>query len=483
MTGDRTPIAPGDQTRIIAAVRRLLPSDKPIVVAFDGPSGAGKSTIAATVAQDFDAAIIPCDDFFAAEIPRAVWDTLTPSARAASALDWRRIRTEALEPLLLGCPAQWHAFDFAVGEQPDGTYRMRPDFVERQPAAVILLDGAYSTRPELDDLIDLSVLVDAPIEIRHARLAAREDPQFLSDWHARWDEAEQFYFEHVRPPSSFDMVVCAHSLFEKYLTGWQLTQDGPPLATHSSDLLPVWRNGCPAVLKIAKHPEERRGNSLMAWWNGESAARVLAQDDDAVLLERATGTRSLSAMAENGLDSEASQIICQVAATLHARRSKPLPELVPLSRWFADLAPAASRFGGILAESLAVSRELLAHPHDIVVLHGDLHHANILDAGTRGWLAIDPKGLIGERGFDFANIFCNPNATVAIAPQRLAEQASVVAQAAHLDRRRLLQWILAYAGLSAAWSLSSEHENPYLALAIAHIAAQQLAAANIPNRW
>ncbi len=476
MAGERTPAAPDNaEIRIVAAVGRLLPNHKPIVVALDGPSGAGKSTLATIIAQDLDAAIIPCDDFFAAEIPRAVWDTLTPTARAAAALDWRRLRTEALDPLLSGRPAQWHAFDFAAGEQPDGTYLMRRDFVERKPCAVILLDGAYSTRPELADLIDLSVLVDAPVEIRHARLAAREDPQFLTAWHARWDEAEEFYFKHLRPPSSFDIVVRGRSPFEKYLSRWRLTEDGPPLATHSSDLLPVLRKGIPAILKIAKHPEERRGNSLMTWWNGKGAAHVLAHDHEVILLERATGTRSLSAMAENGLDTEASQIICQVAATLHVRTSKPPLELVPLSRWFADLAPAAHRFQGILVESLAASQELLAHPQDIVVLHGDLHHANILDAGPRGWLAVDPKGLIGERGFDFANIFCNPNATIATAPNRFAKQASVVAQAAHLDRRRLLQWILAYAGLSAAWSLTSDSEDPHLALSIAHLAAQELA--------
>jgi streptomycin 6-kinase len=69
-----------------------------------------------------------------------------------------------------------------------------------------------------------------------------------------------------------------------------------------------------------------------------------------------------------------------------------------------------------------------------VVLHGDIHHGNILDAGQRGWLAIDPKGLIAERGFDFANMFCNPDLKTAVAPRRLARQASVVAEAADLDR-------------------------------------------------
>jgi streptomycin 6-kinase len=68
-----------------------------------------------------------------------------------------------------------------------------------------------------------------------------------------------------------------------------------------------------------------------------------------------------------------------------------------------------------------------------VPLHGDIQHGNILDFGSRGWLAIDPKGLIGERSFDYANLFCNPEAAVALAPRRLARQVDVVAEAAGLS--------------------------------------------------
>ena len=81
----------------------------------------------------------------------------------------------------------------------------------RDPARVIVLEGAYSTRPELGDLIDLSVLVDSPPSVRHARLAAREDATFLKAWHARWDAVEAYYFTHVRPPSSFGLVVSTAS--------------------------------------------------------------------------------------------------------------------------------------------------------------------------------------------------------------------------------------------------------------------------------
>jgi streptomycin 6-kinase len=66
-------------------------------------------------------------------------------------------------------------------------------------------------------------------------------------------------------------------------------------------------------------------------------------------------------------------------------------------------------------------------------------------------LAIDPKGLIGERYFDYANIFCNPDHEMPTAPDRLTRQLQVVAKAAQLEPGRLLAWIMAWAGLSAAF--------------------------------
>lgn len=130
-------------------------------------------------------------------------------------------------------------------------------------------------------------------------------------------------------------------MFNPYLYCWDLVPDGDPIVTRSSRLLPVRYCGAPAMLKIATKEEEQRGNALMIWWNGDGAARVLAHDSDALLLERATGTRSLTAMAKDGNDDEASRILCAVAARLHAPRSSPPPELVPLPKWFEALAPVA----------------------------------------------------------------------------------------------------------------------------------------------
>ena len=244
-------------------------------------------------------------------------------------------------------------------------------------------------------------------------------------------------------------------VFEDCLARWQLTPDGEPIETHTSRLLPVRFGGLPAMLKIALEPEEKFGGGLMRWWDGDGAARILAHEGDALLMERADGKKSLVEMARNGGDDEACRIVCGVVSRLHAPRSRPAPAVIPLADWFSELAPAAARHGGILALCSATAQALLAKPQNTAALHGDIHHGNILDFGTRGWLAIDPKRLGGERGFDYANLFCNPDQETATAPGRLARRAALVAAAAGLERRRLLQWVLAYSGLSAAWMLNA----------------------------
>lgn len=262
-------------------------------------------------------------------------------------------------------------------------------------------------------------------------------------------------------------------MFDAHLKRWHLIPDGEPIITHCSRLLPVRYQGAPAILKIAMEAEEKLGGLLMVWWNGDGAAPVLKHEGDALLLERAMGKASLVEMAKHGQDDEATRIMCQVADKLHKNRNTPPPNLLPLAEWFKELAPAAEKHGGILKIAAATAHELLQNPQDVTVLHGDIHHGNILDFEAHGWLAIDPKRLQGERGFDYANIFCNPDFAVATATGRLHRQVGIVAEAAKLDRVRLLKWILAYAGLSAAWTLGDGDE-PDIALAVAELAAKEL---------
>lgn len=245
-------------------------------------------------------------------------------------------------------------------------------------------------------------------------------------------------------------------MFEPWLKRWALVPDGEPIITPGSRLLPVRMGEVPAMLKVAMDAEEKFGNLLMTWWDGEGAAQVFAHHGDGLLMERAMGRRSLMNMALNGQDDEASQIMCAAVARLHAPRLSPLPPLVPLAQWFTSLHLAAAQHGGLYSLCLATAEALLASPQDVVVLHGDIHHDNILDFGPRGWLVIDPKRVIGERGFDYANLICNPELPTSTDPLRFARQIKVVAKAAGLERRRLLQWVLAFAGLSAAWFLEDD---------------------------
>lgn len=264
--------------------------------------------------------------------------------------------------------------------------------------------------------------------------------------------------------------------FAPYLERWSLQLDGPPIASLAANLLPVRRDDAPLMLKVAHEADEIFGAAVLEWWDGEGAARVIARSGEAVLMERAMGTGSLVLMSRSGGDDAASRIICTAAARLHAPREMAHPDLKTLDRWFEALSPGAAKYGGVVQIAAAVAKELLADQRDVCVLHGDLHHENVLDFGAaRGWLAIDPKGLLGDRGYDFANIVCNPERDLAMvtSPGRIMRQIGVISEAAGYDRTRLMKWLLAYTGLSAAWILD-DGDTPHLEFAVAETVVEAL---------
>ena len=265
-------------------------------------------------------------------------------------------------------------------------------------------------------------------------------------------------------------------IFQPWLERWSLAVDGEAFHTRfGSQLLPVLSGDELAILKITDQEEELRGGALMEWFGGIGAARVIGREGPALLLERLTGERSLAQMARAGQDDEATRILCRTALALHAPRTRPPPAtLVPLPIWFRALEPTAAQHGGAFAKAAAAARLLLSEPQDPVILHGDFHHDNVLDGGAKGWLVIDPKGLIGERGFEYANLFRNPDIGVALGLGQMRRRAQIVTKDAGLETTRLLKWVLAYAGLGAAWSLQSGHD-PGRGLAIAEQAASELA--------
>jgi len=116
-----------------------------------------------------------------------------------------------------------------------------------------------------------------------------------------------------------------------------------------------------------------------------------------------------------------------------------------------------------------------------VILHGDVAHQNVLGFGDKGWLAVDPKGLIGDRAYDYANIFRNPT-TALTTPTRLRRQADVMAEGSGLESRTLLQWGFVHAALSVAWWLEDGHALTEGALRIPNMCQAVLEAGSGPDR-
>ena len=93
--------------------------------------------------------------------------------------------------------------------------------------------------------------------------------------------------------------------------------------------------------------------------------------------------------------------------------------------------------------------------------------------GERGWLAIDPKHIFGERTFDYVNMLRNPDPNALPVPERFCRHAGIIAQAGSLDPRRLMQWTYAFAGLSAAW-IADDGDHPAVDLAIMELSGAEL---------
>ena len=209
------------------------------------------------------------------------------------------------------------------------------------------------------------------------------------------------------------------------------------------------------MLKIAREDEERRGGALMAWWNGDGAAKVLARHGEALLLERATGPRSLAAMVADGQDDEASRILCDVAARLHAPRPGPPPDLVPLTALVRG--PGAGRTDTWRpARSRRTRRRRRCWP--IRATSWSCMATSI--TATFSTAASAAGSPSTPRDFWASGHSTSSTSCAILTPRwrwrRAAStvRSEVLAAAASLERRRLLDWTLAFAGLSAAWHLA-----------------------------
>jgi uridine kinase len=188
-----TPAVDQAEALILQAART---NSGPLVVAIDGRSGTGKSTLAAVLADRLGATVIEGDDFYAGGTG-TIGDP--PASRAARCIDWQAQR-RVLSALRAGQTASYHAFDW---ETFDGS--LLPEATQVAPAPILILEGAYSARPELRDLLDLTLLVTVPDSLRQARLIQREGE--IGPWERQWHQAEDWYFAEAAPAWAFDLVL------------------------------------------------------------------------------------------------------------------------------------------------------------------------------------------------------------------------------------------------------------------------------------
>tara|TARA_R110002124_G_scaffold44422_15_gene135615 strand:- start:9030 stop:9881 length:852 start_codon:yes stop_codon:yes gene_type:complete len=248
------------------------------------------------------------------------------------------------------------------------------------------------------------------------------------------------------------------------LIRWSLTKSTPLADSANSAIFKVEQNGRNfAVLKILKPlaaEEERRGAQLMNWYGGEGAATVFDIHGDTIFMEWLDGG-TLGDAVRDGHDEQASTALCAVAAGLQRPRGEPPEGLLPLRTRFQSLFdtdvrswPHTAR--DMYARAAGIALKQFDRPTAQLPLHGDLHHDNILSS-DRGWLAIDPKGLLGDPAYDLAIAFINPGGAEDRVkdPRRIAALADMVAARLGHNRKRVLGWAAAHAALSACWSIEA----------------------------
>jgi streptomycin 6-kinase len=254
-------------------------------------------------------------------------------------------------------------------------------------------------------------------------------------------------------------------LIAEYERRWSITV-GPPVDGLSYNYVApaADRDGRALMLKLGvPNPELLTEIEALRIYDGRGCVRLLAADREqgALLLERLEPGVALGACVDD--DEQATSI----AARVMERLWRPVPPEHPfpsVARWAAGLDRLRTRFdgstgplpGALVVQAEDLFRELLASMAEPVLLHGDLHHDNILAAEREPWLAIDPKGVVGEPAYEVGALLRNPFPEILSMPQPariLDRRVDQLVSELGFDRGRILGWALAQAVLSAWWCL------------------------------
>ncbi|MET8689771.1 aminoglycoside phosphotransferase family protein [Streptomyces sp. NPDC004732] len=241
----------------------------------------------------------------------------------------------------------------------------------------------------------------------------------------------------------------------EFVDRWDLTLDGDPMHGMAALVLPVRRaDGMPAAVKFQLLDEETEGEPVaLRVWDGDGAVRLLDHDADTgtMLLERLDSARMLSTMADTR---KAVLVIAELLARLTAT---PAPEgmrgLGDIAAEMVDDLPGALKAIADPAERAIVERcggavrEVMGEPGDRM-LHWDLHFENVLASDREPWLAIDPKPLAGDPGFDLWPAIDNK-----FDADDVLWRFDAMTEVLGLDRERARAWTLGRVLQNALWEV------------------------------
>jgi len=244
-----------------------------------------------------------------------------------------------------------------------------------------------------------------------------------------------------------------------------LLEVGQPFANLSYNFAaPALRaDGTEVVLKIGvPRTELSREIEALRHYDGRGSVRLVdaRPDQGILLLERLKPGIMLVDLCPTK-DDEATKIAASIMRKLW-RPVTPDHNFKKIEAWFEGLVELRREFNGgcgpfpknfvETAESLYA--ELSQSMSEPVLLHGDLHHYNILSATREPWLAIDPKGVVGEAAYEVGALLRNPLDVLSWPDfdQILGRRVAILAEILDLDQRRILGWGMAQAVLSAWWS-------------------------------
>jgi streptomycin 6-kinase len=265
---------------------------------------------------------------------------------------------------------------------------------------------------------------------------------------------------------------------------WGVRLDPAPPLRSPSGLVAFGRDGDGAqvVVKVAAPgSDEELGGAVLRHFGGNGSVRLLAWEGRATLQERIVPAQPLAELVHTGDDDAATTQLCATAAALHhAGMPSPettgiaIPAFATVARW-GQAFERYRRAGATLLPAALVDRaaelfaELEATQDATCLLHGDLQHYNVLRDERRGWLAIDPKGVIGEPAYELGALLRNPGdgpeASFAD-PRIIRRRVSIIHEMLGLNPARVLAWAFAQCVLSAVWSWE-DRESPDQAIRVA----------------